>query len=211
MKRILFITCTAIGLSVGAYAQFTVGPKVGLNLSTVQDKGDMPQDPSRRQGLTAGAFLNYRLTSSLELQGELLYSQQGYKEHGYILVFAEPLDKIRYSEAKRRLHYLSVPILFRDSWGRTGLYVELGPQVGFLLHHGITSVNYEMDADSYALAVPFSPNRVDFSAVGGAGFRFPFGITLSGRYCYGLTNAWKDLTSRNHVIQFALTYDLRSF
>jgi hypothetical protein len=210
MKKILFITCTAVLLSAGAYAQFTVGPKVGLNLSDLQDKGDMPEDPSRRQGLTAGAFLNVRLTSSLELQGELLYSQQGYKEHGYILVFVEPPDRIRYMEAKRRLHYLNLPVLFRDSWGRTGLYLELGPQVGFLLHHGITSVS-DGDTGDYALAVPFSPNRVDFSAVGGAGYRFPFGVTLSGRYCYGLTNAWKDLISRNHVIQFALTYDLRSF
>ncbi|MDR2139004.1 MAG: PorT family protein [Tannerella sp.] len=209
MKKILFIIGLAMLLSTGADAQFTVGPKVGLNLTSLQDKGAMPEDPSRRQGLTAGTFLNCRLMPSFELQGELLYSQQGYKEHVFLLV--DYGGGVRTShEAKRRLHYLSIPVLFREYWRKTGLYVELGPQVGLLLQQRVTFAD-RGDIDDYLNALPFPSNPVDFSVVGGAGYRFRFGITLSGRYCYGFTNVLKDMTSRNHVIQLALTYDLLSF
>jgi opacity protein-like surface antigen len=212
MKKAIITVCMAVMAFTGAYSQFTVGPRAGLNVSTInKEKGLLFNDNiNYKQGLNAGIFLNYRLSSLFGLQTELLYSQQGYTTQGIGItdISGTPFFDAKF---KTSLQYLNVPVLLDYKLGQTGIYLELGPQVGFLLEDNYYADNKKID--NYLKEDKPSTNKIDFSMVGGVGYHFDFGVSVSARYSYGFINAEKEdiLSSKNRLFQFALAYDLWSF
>jgi hypothetical protein len=207
MKKAVFTVCLAVMAFTGAYSQFTVGPKAGLNVSTISSEKGLNDYIKYRQGLNAGMFLNYRLSSSFGLQTELMYSQQGCAIKGIDFdISGTPFFD---AKLKATLHYLNIPVLVDYKLGQTGIYLELGPQVGFLLGDNYYADNKSID--KYLKDYMPSMSKVDFSMVGGVGYHFDFGVSVSARYSYGFFDVIKVTPSKNRLFQFALAYDLWSF
>lgn len=111
-----------------AQAQVTLGPRVGLNLSTVavdlKDAGD-EFDPESRIGGQVGVALNVPM-GKLALQPALLISQKGFT--------AQEKSTAQYKtslEQKMRLTYLEVPLnLVFTTGGTEGFQVFAGPYLG---------------------------------------------------------------------------------
>ena len=80
MKKILLFLFLCIGESL--YAQFSIGPKLGLNLFKVSAETSNMNDLFKyKYGGAVGFFAKYKISNRVSMQSELLYSQQGYKEN----------------------------------------------------------------------------------------------------------------------------------
>src|SRR5690554_3248071 len=123
MKRhILFIIAFLIfstGLATAQLTQnnFSIGPRVGLNLSNVNH----PDEAEMLPGLVAGLTSTYSITENSGITVDLLYSGEGYK----------------IGEQKFKVNYLRIPLLYNIFFGQLGQTfrpkIFLGPQAGFLL------------------------------------------------------------------------------
>lgn len=206
MKKVIFVTIIAFAMSLHTYAQFTIGPKVGLNLSTVHStKVDDYAD--YKTGLNAGVFGKYSINSSFDIQTEVLYSQQGYKVD--LVSFDYGGDPYLDPDLKVLTHNLNIPVLLRyNLLGKRWLYFEAGPQVGFLLKEKMKLENKEVVGGLKDMGMELK--TVDLSIVGGIGFYLGNHFTINARYNYGLTSI-HDLDFKNRVFQFSLAYDLWKF
>ena len=85
----------------GAFAQLSMGPKLGLNVSSLTGDGS-----NFRAGMNVGIFANYRINKLLAIQPEFYYSMQG---AGFddIPVLTKTL------ESNYTSHYLNIPVLLK--------------------------------------------------------------------------------------------------
>ena len=188
MKKLLFIfMAVALVGTAKAQSEFSIGPKVGFNITNISHADGSKNKPS----IFFGGFAQYKFNDKWAIQPELLYSRQGYrvKEDG---------DK-----AKLRMNYLNLPILAKY-YIADGFSVEAGPQLGFLLNGKVKS-----DIDGVETKVKFKEgNGVDLSLAVGLGYEFNNGLLLSARYNFGLTNAidkdFVDTANKNHVFQVSV-------
>ena len=67
MKKILLAAIAAVVCVGGAFAQLSMGPKVGLNVSSITGDGSQ-----YRAGVNVGIFANYRINSLFAIQPEFL-------------------------------------------------------------------------------------------------------------------------------------------
>ena len=117
MRKILLVVATVMCMG-GAFAQLSMGPKLGLNVSSLTGDGS-----NFRAGMNVGIFANYRINKLLAIQPEFYYSMQG---AGFddISVLTKTL------ESNYTSHYLNIPVLLKIyPWA--GLNVHFGPQFGF--------------------------------------------------------------------------------
>ena len=117
MRKILLVVATVMCMG-GAFAQLSMGPKLGLNVSSLTGDGS-----NFRAGMNVGIFANYRINKLLAIQPEFYYSMQG---AGFddIPVLTKTL------ESNYTSHYLNIPVLLKIyPWA--GLNVHFGPQFGF--------------------------------------------------------------------------------
>ena len=199
MKKTFLIIALLIIVLNGLSAQFVIGPKVGLNVSKeyfgehlIDDEVDF------RMGLNAGVFGKYKINTIFDIQAELVYSQQGFKNN--ILV---DIDGTAITEGYKTLsHYLNVPVLLKY-YPIKRFYIEAGPQVGFCLDYKLSAGNIDVNDIDY--------NTVDFSLAGGIGVCVGYGLTANVRYSHGFTKTVPDADWKNRVILFSLAYDLWRF
>ncbi len=71
MRKILLVVATVMCMG-GAFAQLSMGPKLGLNVSSLTGDGS-----NFRAGMNVGIFANYRINKLLAIQPEFYYSMQG--------------------------------------------------------------------------------------------------------------------------------------
>jgi hypothetical protein len=186
MKKLLlsaYIICNIFG----AKAQIQFGIKAGYNLSSIITSGDNINTQQAKSGFNAGIFSFIHLFNSFSLQPEISYSNQGSKSND--------------SVAKTNYNYVNVPVLFKYEH-HSGIFLETGPQIGFLLNSEYKSNTYTQDLKSVS-------KSTDFSWVFGAGYKLsaiPLGIDV--RYNYGLTNitTYTIITAKNSVLQIDLFY-----
>ncbi len=112
-----------------------------------------------KPGVFAGAFTNIFFKEKYGLELELYYVQKGSRK----------IFKNDYSYTyKLNLQYFEMPILFKFKFFKR-FYLEAGPALGVLIK------NTGVEKDGNGL-VPNSQrpafNRLDYSALGGLGFRF---------------------------------------
>jgi hypothetical protein len=131
IKNICIIFIVVIGIKSGFSQQIDLGPKLGVNFSTL---GDIEQFDNEI-GFVGGFFFTLDL-NKFYIQTELLYSQQG----GTFDVFDFDLD------------YINVPVLIKfDIIG--SLNFHLGPQFGFLVEDNIPdSIVNSFEADTFDLS-----------------------------------------------------------
>ncbi|MDO4702866.1 porin family protein [Tannerella sp.] len=223
MKRIfIFFVLLAAGWPA-TYAQITVGGKAGLNVSTITDLTmtlmDKPTekidiDYEYRLGIHIGGYAHYRFSSTFGLQTELLYSQMGYKVT--IPVTDHGGKAYANATAKGLLHYLNLPVLLRFTVPRTGLFLEAGPQAGFLLGNkfSFSGETSEGIKGSISKKGGIDAKTFDLSAVAGIGYRMNNGLSVSARYIHGFKTSDRRFipaVSQNRAFQFSIAYDIKTF
>lgn len=155
-----------------------------------------------RTDFHAGVFADIPLSARFALQPELLYSRQGFNVGGNANL------------GNVSLHYLSLPVLVKLNL-TDGLSVLVGPQVSYLANARLGVLS-----NLFSLSYNGAFQKFDASLVGGLQYQLPGGLTLGGRYVYGLSNINKDfnlggdkgrslndyLTLRNTNIQVSVGY-----
>ena len=203
MSKTAFIIALFIVVIYNASAQITYGVKVGLNISKEHYGINLiDEDVDFRAGVNAGFFGKYKIKDKIDIQTELLYSQQGYKDNVPLTDVGGYIIRDGY---KILSHYLNIPVVLKYYFYKT-FYVEAGPQVGFCfgsrLQHNEDYIDeiFKMD---YRTA--------DFSLVGGLGVDFGRGLSVNARYNHGLTDTAPESDFKNRVIQVSLSYNLWNF
>lgn len=223
MKRILILFVLLTAGWPATYAQMTVGGKAGLNVSTITDVSltlmDKPTegldiDYEYRLGMHVGGYAHYRFSSTFGLQTELLYSQMGYKETIPVTDYGG--KAYANATAKGLLHYLTLPVLLRFTVPRTGLFLEAGPQAGFLLGNKLSfsaDISEEINGN-ISKKGGIDAQTFDLSAVAGIGYRMNNGLSVSARYIHGFKTSdsrFIPAVSQNRAFQFSIAYDIKTF
>lgn len=199
MKKIVItLLMTTAVISVKAQ-NFHFGIKTGINLSketkTEVERQVQDFDKEFRKGFHIGGIVTYSINKKWELEGNLMYSQQGYKEH----LFSIENNRTIYSI---RSNYINLPIAIKY-YPLEHLYIEMGPQIGFLISKK-HKIQGEGNITKY---IPLKPNHIDLSLFCGLGYKFSNNILLEARYIHGLNNTYKNVAlSQNRNIQISIGY-----
>lgn len=165
---------------------FHFGIKTGINLSketkTEVERQVQDFDKEFRKGFHIGGIVTYSINKKWELEGNLMYSQQGYKEH----LFSIENNRTIYSI---RSNYINLPIAIKY-YPLEHLYIEMGSQIGFLISKK-HKIQGEGNITKY---IPLKPNHIDLSLFCGLGYKFSNNILLEARYIHGLNNTYKNVT-----------------
>jgi len=166
MKKLAFVLLAGFSFAT-AHAQFAFGIKGGANISNVN--GNDVSGTNSLVGFNAGVYLKLPMTRHLSIQPEVDYSGQGFKETGGGY------------ETTQHDNYINVPVLLKYTHF-TGVFIETGPQVGFLASAKVSSQGVSVDDKA-------DYNSADFSWVLGVGVKIPATpISLDARYNFGLSN-----------------------
>lgn len=196
MKKLVLALIAGIALWGTAHAQteYRFGPKVGLNVTNVTHS-----DGDNKVSISAGVFGEVRLSELIGIQGELLYSRQGWRNK--VDIGGEDVN------VKYRVNYLNIPIMAR-LYVLDRLSVDLGPQLGIALNargkykESGTTVKSKMD----------DLNTIEFSFLFGVSYDLFDRFLLSARYNLGISNVFdKDKfgsSNKNHVFQLSVGYRL---
>jgi hypothetical protein len=192
MKKVL-VFIFAIGVTYATNAQVQFGVKAGYNHTNLTYSGSSVNDLGAKSDFNVGVFASIPLFSRFYLQPELVYSGQG----------SDFTDSI---PAKASNNYLNLPVLFKYQHS-SGLFVETGPQIGFLLSSDLKTNGQSFESKG-------NTETTDFSWAFGLGYKIPIvnlGVDL--RYNLGMTNIIKDNytaeTAKNSVFQIDLFYQFK--
>ena len=196
-KKILAaIVCVAAAFSVQGQT-LTVGPKAGINLSTLTNL----QDVKPKVGLTAGGFLVYSFIENFGVGLDALYSKEGAK---YVYEMGDGTDMVKY-KYKADLNYLrlNVPLTYffckKENSLRPKIYA--GPSLAFLLSAKGKSEVISSNDNSVVTAegtttVTKDYKGTDFGAIAGAGFNYKLAeatwLNFDASYHIGSTDIPKD-------------------
>jgi hypothetical protein len=145
-------------------------------------------------GFHGGVLVNIPLNDRFSLQPEVLYSQKGTHEDN--------------SSTRVRLSYVDVPVLLRMATGAGGLFLEAGPQVGYLAgSEASIDTRKPLARVTSDFAGSYPPFDVGYAA--GFGYQLPNGLGLGLRANGGLRHVLKgataDDTARNLAFQLYLS------
>lgn len=225
IKSIIATLVLLTGVSLSASAQvgelrrnLSVGFNAGANFSNVSFQPTIKQNSLL--GMTGGVTARYISEKYFAMicgvQLELNYSQRGWDEK-----FEEIGDDRLFTH---QMNYIEVPFLAHLAFGKDRgmqFFVNLGPQVGFLLNdkekRSGTWTDSQLASTQYGKKIE---NKFDYGIAGGAGIEVRTGaghFLVEGRYYFGLADFYsstkKDYFSRSAhtTISARITYlfDLR--
>jgi hypothetical protein len=210
-KAILASIMLMLLFSSSTLAQFKIGPKFGINLSSISDDPDYDAsvDQSSHFGFIFGAAAELGIVSPIFLEIQLLYITKGEDLAGQD-------QQGQQAEQILTANYLEIPILVKAKFpaGPVNPYVFLGPNIGLLL-----SANSEFTAGGQTQDTDIKDNlsSIDFALDFGAGVGIPIApvvsLTFDVRYSLGLTDITEaqqqqqqqvDPTAKTSGIQFML-------
>ena len=210
---LLSILCLLVGLPVRAQLQdprhnLAIGINGGVNLSSVSFEPSIKQKTfiTPSVGVTVRYISERYFKILCGIQGEINYSQRGWKEN---------IDDGTGDTYQRTMNYIEVPLLAHLAFGKdkgngARFIINLGPQVGFLLGEKEfysdlstwdTTNRPQGTDEQYG---KFADRKFDYGIVGGGGLEIRTGIghfLLEARYYFGLSdfynNSKKDYFSRS--------------
>lgn len=203
MKKIILFSSTFVLATTIAFAQFSGGLKGGLNMSTFT--GDNTGDYKYNFGFHVGGFGNYAFSDMLSFQGELLYSTKGAAYHS-----SNPFYTL---DETITPSYLDIPLLLQVKPGG-GLFIQGGPQIGFLLgvNSKVTTTTGSTSSSSTSSSTD-GWNTTDIALALGLGFQAESGFQVGLRANIGLSNINNNSSSssstavnHNMVFQLSLGY-----
>jgi predicted small secreted protein len=167
------------------------GVQAGVNMAKFNDNNySYDLNTNTKTGFHFGAFVNIPLGGPLRFQPGILYNTYGSKldvRPGFPASAAGTSTTAQ--SVEQDLQYISLPLMLQFQ-SRTGVFVELGPQVSFL---GKTELQYENSDEDNKDAF----DKLDVSAAIGAGYLSRIGIGLNLRYNFGLSNVVEDNGGNN--------------
>lgn len=161
------------------------GLEGGINMAKFNDNNyTYDLNTNTKTGFHFGAFVNIPLAGALRFQPGIMYNTYGSKLsiRGN---FPDNVPTATAENAEQDLQYISLPLMFQFI-SRTGLLVELGPQVSFL---GKTELEYD---NNRVVSNKNRFDKLDVSAGLGLGYLSRIGLGLKARYNFGLTNTVED-------------------
>ena len=168
MKKVLLSLVAVAILFVGAQAQITFAPRVGLNMANIG--GDDTDDMKMKMGMQIGAIANIGFSDALSLQPGLLFSQKG------TTVEFEGTDETM----KVKTNYLEIPInvVYGLDLGGNQLQLFAGPYLGYGIGGKITS-----DAEDFEdIDIQFVSDAIDADEDKAAFAAFDLGLNIGVGY-----------------------------
>jgi len=207
MKKMVFtaVAVLVFGLTnaqdvVKATSDVKFGAKGGINLANIV--GDDAGDANMFVGFNAGFFVEIPVTDKLTIQPEILYSAQGSKSEGPLVIDGSLYDV----KATMKLNYINIPVMFKYNVVEK-FSLEAGPYVGFL-----TTAKMKVDVDGYGSATEDMKDLVkstDFGIALGMNYDFSDVIFANVRYQGGLTqigDTGEGDNIKNSVFQLGLGF-----
>ncbi|HET9570143.1 MAG TPA: porin family protein [Bacteroidales bacterium] len=173
--------------------EWYVGPSAGVSASTITLSPNFV-DKMYTLGKNGGLTMRYVSESHFGLQLECNFLESGWLEDQ--LGFKDP-KQYSYS---RQLQFVEVPFLMHtySSVGATRFFLNIGPKFSYLLSESETNRATIPQLDHGKLVErPFQ-----YGILGGGGVEVHIGPTvlgLEGRYCYNLSNLFKDAIGEDYV------------
>ncbi len=191
MKKTLLLILVVIFANPFASAQdVRFGLKAGANLANVSSS--FP-DTGSLQRFHLGGMMEAKYNSHWALQPEILYAFQG---------FEVETNGRNYTY---KLSYINVPVMVKY-FPIDLLYLEAGPQIGFL-HRAKEEV--ESTSGNTDSNIKDGMRSNDLGLGSGVGLQLANGWGVGARYIWGLTNISKSRTVsdiKNSVLQFYIAY-----
>ena len=195
MKKLLLIGAIALSGASMVNAQ-KIGAKAGVNMATLG--GDV-QDAKSKIGFHVGVYGEWAITDKFSIQPEVLYSAEGakFKEEGITL--------------NTNLNYINIPIMFKYR-ATDKLFIEAGPQVGFLIGAKYKSDNNDFQSfiESLGMNAKDDYKKINFSIGLGAGYDITEKFNVGVRYMAGLANIAEvegsDYSEKSNVFSLSLGY-----
>lgn len=202
MKKTILMAIIAMATMSVCAQNVQFGVRAGLNLSTESKykiiNGYDLESPDFRTGLHIGGVVNWAINERFELETDLLYSMQGYKDR----VNVEGEQRLHDKNYSVTSHYMNLPIAAKINIVK-GAYVECGPQFGYLLSKKDKLEGIETE-NSYTSE---NTKKFDFGIFGGLGYKLENGVFVDARYIHGLTGTSKVFDGgKNRNIQISLGY-----
>lgn len=166
------------------------GLKGGYNLASV--KFDRDSETGQRHGFNVGFYGESFVSNAVALQIEFQYSQQGYEIKNDNSTFTQ------------KVNYINMPLSI-NLYPTKNFFLQVGGQVGLAISH---KEEFDSSFNLFDVSQEFDPNKFDYGANVGAGFKTDSGVRLSARYHFGLGDIYDDGKPRNRVLQFTLGFDL---
>ncbi|HWZ27250.1 MAG TPA: porin family protein [Gemmatimonadales bacterium] len=184
MKRtILGLAALAFGAAPQVLAQSGMTLKAGASFGDVSNRGVLPGNLGTRTGFAAGLALPLLGGDPLSLSLEGLYAQRGVGSSS--------------DTSARRIDYIDVPAYVKFTLPTPGLapFAYAGPQVSF-----------QVKCSAGPNPCPSDMPKTTYAGVIGAGVRLGNpGLSLEGRYVYGLTDL------KLSTVSSSSSYKTRSF
>jgi hypothetical protein len=184
MKKIVLILSSIFLIIASLGAQETsFGIKAGLNMATVDI--DDQADYDSKAGAHVGVLAHIHISDHFAIQPEVVYSMQGGKGVDH----------------KLQANYINIPLLAQYMFNN-GFRLQTGPQLGVL-------ISAERKSDALDVDVKDRLKTVDFAWSIGAGYLFPAGLGIDGRFNWGLSNInepSEGVEATNKVFQIGLFY-----
>jgi hypothetical protein len=192
MKKLVFLALIALVGQRSAFAQVQFGVKAGYNLASVHISNESSSFTWKsKSDLHAGVLVNIPLLAGLSVQPEAVYSGQGAKinDDGDDITLGTGL--------------INIPVMVQYSY--KGVFVETGPQLGFLISAKEKEKNFSQDIKS-----DLKSTEIAWGA--GLGYKSKIGLGIDARYNFGIGNIAKSATefdsfgqsARNGVFQIGL-------
>jgi hypothetical protein len=196
-KFVMIAALALLSTGVFAQTQFAVGIKAGPNFASLNRDESPGENYKNRTGFHAGAFALIKL-SKIGIQPEVVFSQQG--------------STFKYSgspDLKSNFSYVNIPIMVK-LYTIAGINIQAGPQFGILTSAKQEDYNVatgQITEDN----IKEDMKKSDVSLALGLGWDLPFGLSIDGRYNWGLSdiNSGASASSiKNQVWQFSIGYKL---
>ena len=200
MQKLLTVAMfTIVTSSAFAQAKFSIGIKAGPNFASINTQANADENYKTRTGFHGGAFALLKF-SQIGIQPEVIFSQQGSKV------------RINQQDFNSNFSYINIPIIVK-LYTVAGINLQAGPQFGFLTgarsnYDPSTGQSYNSTED-----VKEAYNKSDISLALGVGWDLPLGITIDGRYNWGLSDikSGGGASVKNQVWQVSVGYKLLKF
>ncbi len=107
------------------------GIKAGINFAELIGDDAIPES-DRKEGYSIGGYMNFKLSKTLKLQPEVIWSLQGEESK---------------SNGRFKLSYINIPVMLK--WVEGDFYSELGPQLGIITISSTESVPESLALDNF--------------------------------------------------------------
>ena len=221
MKRIFITVAVATAALFSANAQeLKFGAKAGVNFSTLsfsdivvtkgEDEVTTKHSNGYRTGFYAGAFVEYRLSDVLFVEGGITYSNQGATRKSEEATRKNKntgetkVKKEEYNKTSLIFNTINIPVWIK--YDIAGFRPKVGVNLCYL-------INAKAKKEDTTIEIKEGINKYDVGILLGAEYNFPVGLFFDGSFNLGLLNLNNgkstddpNFTVKNRLFQIGVGY-----